>query len=100
MRLLAAFAWISLLLATVGAAHGRILGETGREMIAPDGRTLIDKEHGFSIVLPAPDWKVHLFVGEGTEMTALCGGSSATRPEKSAWRSSRKSTRRRSSRFP
>lgn len=42
------------------AQAGRILEETGRELLAPDGRTLIDKQDGFSIVLPASNWKVHL----------------------------------------
>ncbi len=47
---------IPLLLA---AAEERI--ENGRELLAPDGRTLIAKDDGFSIVLPSTDWKVYLW---------------------------------------
>lgn len=51
---------IPLLLALGGTARAdRILGENGRELLAPDGRTLVDKQDGFSIVLPASNWKVH-----------------------------------------
>jgi len=71
MRCSAVLACLSLLLASSGAAHGdRIVGEQGRELLGPDGRTLIDKQDGFSIVLPAADWKVHLRRWEGTAMDA------------------------------
>jgi hypothetical protein len=51
----------SLFLTLCGVARAdRIREETGRELLAPDGRTLIDKQDGFSIVLPASNWKVHL----------------------------------------
>lgn len=61
--ILALFA--SLALAAAGAAHAdHILEEKGRELLAPDGRTLIDREQGFSIVLPASDWKVFRDKGE------------------------------------
>src|SRR5215217_8904491 len=69
MRCSAVFACISLLLVSGGAARAdRIVGEQGRELLGPDGRTLIDKQDGFSIVLPASDWKVHLDRGEGTAL--------------------------------
>jgi hypothetical protein len=71
MRLLAASAWISLLLVVGGVARAdRIVEEKGRELLGPDGRTLIDKQDGFSIVLPAADWKVHLDRWEGTALDA------------------------------
>lgn len=53
--------FLLLVLASGAAALAdRILAETGRELLGPDGRTLVDKEHGYSIVLPASDWKVYL----------------------------------------
>ena len=71
MRCSAVFASIFLLLASGAAARAdRIVGEKGRELLGPDGRTLIDKQDRFSIVLPAPDWKVHLSRWEGTAMDA------------------------------
>lgn len=71
MRCPAAIACIFLLLASGGAARAdRIVSEKGRELLGPDGRTLINKQDGFSIVLPAPDWKVHLEQWEGTELDA------------------------------
>ncbi|HKI02439.1 MAG TPA: hypothetical protein VKK31_10690 [Thermoanaerobaculia bacterium] len=69
MRFSALFACISLLLVSGGAARAdRIVSENGRELLGPDGRTLIDKQDGFSIVLPASDWKVHLHRWEGTAL--------------------------------
>ena len=71
MRCSAVLACLSLFLASGGAAHGdRIVGEKGRELLGPDGRTFVDKQDGFSIVLPASDWKVHLNRWEGTAMDA------------------------------
>jgi len=59
---------IPLLLTWGGAARAdRIVGEKGRELLGPDGRTLVDKEHGYSIVLPASDWKVYLWEYEPFE---------------------------------
>jgi len=55
------FCLLLLTLCGVARAADHIVQEVGREMLAPDGRTLIDKQEGFSIVLPAPDWKV--FIG-------------------------------------
>ena len=51
-----------LLVLTSGEAAraDRIVEEMGRELLGPDGRTFIDKQDGFSIVLPSSDWKVHL----------------------------------------
>lgn len=71
LRCSAVLACISLLLASGGAAHADRIGEEkGRELVGPDGRTLIDKQDGFSIVLPASDWKVYLHRWEGTAMDA------------------------------
>ena len=60
---------LTLLLASAeGARADRILGENSREHLGPDGRTLTFKEYGFSIVLPAPDWKIHVQTGMATPM--------------------------------
>lgn len=59
---------VLLFLAAGGAARAGIVEpigeEQGRELLGPDGRTFIDKQDGFSIVLPSPDWKVRLEQGE------------------------------------
>lgn len=60
MRRILALCAVLLLAAGAEARADRIVEEKGRELLAPDGRTLVDKQDGFSIVLPASDWKVYL----------------------------------------